>query len=56
MRLEKNLPQADTQQLACIECRRVWIDPSERWRLYLAPDDRELVPYCGVCASREFDA
>jgi hypothetical protein len=43
--------------LVCIECRRVWRDPNERWRMYITDDEPpEAVPYCGVCAAREFDA
>jgi hypothetical protein len=44
------------QVFVCQECRRPWLDPHERWRLYL--DDEEpaqTVPYCPACASREFD-
>jgi hypothetical protein len=54
---------ASGQQLAvatsvvCIECRRVWHDPRERWRMYVTDDDPpEAVPYCDVCAAREFGA
>jgi hypothetical protein len=44
------------QPLVCIECRRVWSDPAERWRMYITGDEPpEAVPYCNVCASREFD-
>ena len=42
--------------LVCIECRRVWRDTNERWRIYITDEDPpEAVPYCNVCASREFD-
>ncbi len=42
--------------IVCIECRREWIEPSERWRVYLTPDElRTPVPYCPDCAHREFD-
>jgi hypothetical protein len=41
----------------CQECRRPWLDPAERWRLYLTDDEPvESVPYCPHCAAREFDA
>jgi len=42
--------------LMCLECRRAWLDESERWRLYLMREDppRPLV-YCPDCAAREFD-
>jgi len=43
------------RQLVCVECLRRWLDPHERWRLYLDPDDPECtVPYCQSCAEREF--
>jgi hypothetical protein len=43
--------------LRCIECLRGWTDPSERWRIYLTPDETpEPVLYCADCASFEFDA
>lgn len=42
--------------LTCIECRREWLDPSERWRIYLTLDAQpEPVPYCADCAAFEFD-
>jgi hypothetical protein len=42
--------------LECIECGRLWLDPSERWRMYVTDDDPpEPVPYCRACAAREFD-
>ena len=41
--------------LHCIECRRPWLDPDERWRLKVTDDSPpETVPYCARCASREF--
>jgi hypothetical protein len=44
------------QMLVCEECRCSWLDPRERWRLYLSDDEPpELVPYCPYCAGREFD-
>lgn len=40
----------------CEECRRTWLEPHERWRLYLTDDEpAEAVPYCPDCAGREFD-
>ena len=45
-----------TLLLSCEECRRPWFDPCERWRLYLDDDEpANAVPYCPVCAAREFD-
>jgi hypothetical protein len=42
--------------LACQECRRLWLDPHERWRMYLDADEQpHAVPYCPECAAREFD-
>ena len=44
------------RRLMCIECEREWMDPTERWRIYLTPDEQpEAVLYCGFCASFEFD-
>jgi len=46
--------RADT--LTCLECRRAWRDGAERWRLYVtAGEPVELLLYCFLCASREFD-
>jgi hypothetical protein len=52
--------------ITCLECRRDWTDPHERWSLYVA-DDVEAVEiqadgaaelmvalYCPQCAAREF--
>jgi hypothetical protein len=45
-----------TLLLVCVECRRPWLDPQERWRMYLDSDEpAHAVPYCPTCASREFD-
>jgi hypothetical protein len=42
--------------LSCIECKREWTNPRERWRIYLTPDElSEPVLYCADCASYEFD-
>ena len=42
--------------LVCQECRRCWLDPNERWRVYLTTEQPvEPIPYCPVCAAREFD-
>jgi hypothetical protein len=42
--------------LTCIECEREWTNSSERWRIYLTPDElQEPVLYCADCASYEFD-
>jgi hypothetical protein len=51
-------PQQLTQvgHLSCIECEREWRNPSERWRIYLTPDElQEPVLYCAACAAYEFD-
>jgi hypothetical protein len=48
--------RVDVRGLSCIECRREWTDPQERWRIYLTADEPpEAVVYCGFCASFEFD-
>ncbi len=45
-----------TRETLCVECDRVWEDPSERWRAYVASDDPPLIGmYCPECAAREFD-
>jgi hypothetical protein len=42
--------------LSCQECERPWLDPTERWRIYLTDDEpRVPVAYCRECAAREFD-
>jgi hypothetical protein len=42
--------------LVCEECRCSWVDPRERWRLYLSDDEPpQPVAYCPYCAEREFD-
>jgi hypothetical protein len=44
------------RRLSCVECRRAWTDPSERWRIYLTSDEPpEPVLYCADCAAFEFD-
>ncbi len=41
--------------LACEECHVEWTDPTERWRIYVLPDEpAEPLIYCPSCASREF--
>jgi hypothetical protein len=49
-------PTLLTQLVRCLECDRLWSEPSERWRTYLSSDDppRPLT-YCPDCAQREFD-
>jgi DNA-directed RNA polymerase subunit RPC12/RpoP len=45
-----------TDELRCLECRREWADPAERWRLYVTHDDEAIQGlYCPGCASFEFD-
>jgi hypothetical protein len=45
-----------THLCLCQECRRPWLEPQERWRLYLTEEEPvEAVPYCPSCAAREFD-
>lgn len=40
----------------CQECRRPWLDGSERWRMYvLVGEGTETLLYCPACAGREFD-
>jgi hypothetical protein len=43
------------ETISCVECKVAWVDPSERWRVYLTDDDvPETVVYCHLCAEREF--
>jgi hypothetical protein len=45
-----------TYELVCVECRRRWTEPAERWRTYLTDDEPpETATYCPDCAAREFD-
>jgi hypothetical protein len=47
---------AQATALKCIECTREWLDPGERWRVYLTSDlEPEPVLYCADCAAFEFD-
>jgi hypothetical protein len=42
--------------LQCDLCRRVWVPADkDRWRAYPTDDEGELVFFCPVCATREFD-
>lgn len=45
-----------TTPICCIECRRLWLVGSERWRIKLLVEDSasEAVPYCPDCHAREF--
>jgi hypothetical protein len=55
--MEKKLTMVSTRLLACQECGRPWLDPRERWRLYVDTDEpAQTVPYCPRCADREFGA
>jgi hypothetical protein len=50
----RELAQATAQ--TCIECKREWLDGTERWRIYLTADVQpEPVLYCADCAAFEFD-
>ena len=49
--------------IACTECRRQWLDPSEHWRVYIWQPDMDengendaclMCFYCPRCAQREF--
>jgi hypothetical protein len=54
--MDDNATVLTERLLVCQECRRPWLDPHERWRLYLDDDEpRSAVPYCPNCASREFE-
>jgi hypothetical protein len=47
--------QLAVETISCVECNVPWVDPSERWRVYLTDEDvPETVVYCHLCAEREF--
>jgi hypothetical protein len=53
--MEQKTTTVSTRLLVCQECARPWLDPRERWRLYVDPDEAgSTVPYCQICAEREF--
>ena len=53
--MEQKTTTVSTRLLVCQECARPWLDPRERWRLYVDPDEAACtVPYCQICAEREF--
>jgi hypothetical protein len=42
--------------LRCLECGRAWLEPQERWRLYLTREEPpQALAYCPQCAEREFN-
>jgi hypothetical protein len=42
--------------IRCVECKRRWDDPGERWRIYLTCDEPpDPVWYCPECARGEFE-
>jgi hypothetical protein len=44
------------EPVRCLECKRLWVDLSERWRVYLSCENPpETLTYCPDCARREFD-
>ena len=48
--------QVSVPLLRCVECKRRWHDPVERWRVYFTSDNPpETATYCPACAVREFD-
>jgi hypothetical protein len=53
--MEQKTTGVSTRLLVCQECKSPWLDAGERWRLYLDPDEpTQTVPYCQLCAEREF--
>jgi hypothetical protein len=45
-----------TTPLSCLECGQLWIEATERWRIYLSNEEpRQTLTYCPACARREFD-
>jgi hypothetical protein len=52
---EQQPRQLAVETINCVECKFPWIDPSERWRVYLTDEELpEMVVYCHLCAEREF--
>jgi hypothetical protein len=48
--------EATLSDLRCLECLREWLDPRERWRMYVTADaEPECGLYCAMCAAFEFD-
>ena len=51
-RRESTIP---TTRLRCLECRRPWLESTERWRVYLSGEvPSQPLTYCPDCARREF--
>jgi hypothetical protein len=49
-------PATTVRTLRCLECGRAWLEPAERWRLYLTCEEPPgHLAYCPDCAEREFD-
>jgi len=55
--MERETPKLTTiTGLHCLECRREWVDPCERWRMYTTDElEPEVGLYCPICAAYEFD-
>ena len=43
---------AEADEQRCVECLRLWLDSSERWRTFLTIDN-EAALYCPACAEAE---
>ena len=47
-------PASRTEAFECIECRRQWDVPTERWRVYITDDEPpEATVYCPDWGSGE---
>lgn len=54
--MNEHVQQATLQALRCLECLREWVEPHERWRMYVTTDaEPECGLYCASCAAFEFD-
>lgn len=52
---DRSEPRTLIEPLRCLECGRVWLELSERWRTYLSRESPpEPLTYCPECALREF--
>lgn len=55
--MNEHVQQATLQALRCLECLREWVEPHERWRMYVTTDaEPECGLYCASCAAFEFDS
>jgi hypothetical protein len=45
----------DASELVCTECKRPWLDMTDRWHAYVSEEGTpEVGFFCPACAEREF--